>query len=140
MHETSPARGQVALRSNKLLTLRLERHMTQQYVADSLGVDASTLSRWEKDDDKICIGKLRQIAEFYHVEMEWLLSSDHGSLPMHGTKVVKVANNVHNNMNGVSEELLERLSAQYSAHIEILQKLTDRLIDLLDERPDRSRQ
>ncbi len=136
MQEAAPDAGHVELKSKKLLMLRIDRHLTQQYVADALGIDASTLCRWEQNEDKINVGKLRELADFYHVSVEWLLSPEPLVLHMHDYKVENGANGAHNTVNVVPkevlEEILQKATAPYSAHIESLNKVTERLLDLTE--------
>jgi len=42
--------------------LRKKLHMTQQQLADELGVDNFTISRWERDENKPSRLALRQLA------------------------------------------------------------------------------
>lgn len=134
MHESSAEVGNGILVGSKLPILRASHNYTQKFVADSLGVGQPTVSRWEKDEDKIHIGELRKVGEFYKVSLEWLLSPDPVVLNIHDNKVDHGANGAYNTVNVVPPEALERMTAQYSAHIEALQKLTERLLDLLSER------
>ena len=87
MHKAHQDADQVVLRNTKLKALRLTRNLTQQWVADSLGIDASTLCRWEENEEKINVGNLRQLAKFYEVPVEWLISPDPLVLNMHDYKV-----------------------------------------------------
>lgn len=129
MHRPTPDAEHVALRNSKLKTLRLSHNYTQQYVADSLGVDASTLCRWEENEEKINLGSLRKLANFYEVGVEWLISPDPMVLNMHDNEM---ANGAYNTVNVMPKEMLEQMTAQHNAHIEALHKLTDRLMDLTE--------
>ncbi|MCL4282492.1 MAG: helix-turn-helix domain-containing protein [Flavobacteriales bacterium] len=134
MHRPTPDAEHVALRNSKLKTLRLSHNYTQQYVADSLGVDASTLCRWEENEEKINLGNLRKIASFYAVGIEWLISPDPLVLHMHDNQL---ANGAYNTVNVMPKEMLEQMAAQHKAHIDVLQKLTESLIELTDKVLDR---
>ncbi|MCO5276285.1 MAG: helix-turn-helix domain-containing protein [Flavobacteriales bacterium] len=123
------------LMGSKLRILRAAHNYTQQFVAEALGVAQPTVSRWEKDEDRIHIGELRKVAELYKVSMEWLLSPDPFVLHVHDSKVEHGANGAyHNTVHVVPQEVLDRIAAQYDAHIALLHKLTDRLMDLLGEK------
>jgi DNA-binding XRE family transcriptional regulator len=124
------------VKGSKLYRLRVRHNYTQQFVAEALGVAQSTLGRWEKDPDKMHIDELRKAAEFYKVSTEWLLSPDPLVLNIHNSKVEHGSNGgaYHNTMNMMPQEVLERMTAQYDAHIEALHKLTERLMDLLGEK------
>lgn len=129
MHKAPHDADHIVLRNSKLKALRLGRNLTQQYVTDSLGVDASTLCRWEENEEKINVGSLRKLANFYEVGVEWLISPDPMVLNMHDNEM---ANGAYNTVNVMPKEMLEQMTAQHNAHIEALHKLTDRLMDLTE--------
>lgn len=118
---------------SKLRILRAAHNYTQQFVAETLGVGQPTVSRREKDEDRINVGELRKVAELYNVSMEWLLSPDPFVMNIHNNKVGNGANGAYNTVHVIPEEVFDRLATQYDAHIEALHKLTDRLMDLLAE-------
>lgn len=136
MHKAPHDADHIVLRNSKLKALRLGRNLTQQYVADSLGVDASTLCRWEENEEKINVGSLRKLANFYEVPVEWLISPDPLVLNIHDNKAENGANGAHNTVNvmpkEMQKEMLEQMTAQHNAHIEALHKLTNRLMDLTE--------
>jgi transcriptional regulator with XRE-family HTH domain len=129
MHKAPHDADHIVLRNTKLKALRLGRNLTQQHVADSLDVDASTLCRWEENEEKINLGNLRKLADFYEVPVEWLISPDPMVLNMHDNEM---ANGAYNTVNVMPKEMLEQMAAQHNAHIEALHKLTDRLMDLTE--------
>ena len=69
--------------------------------------------------------------DVYEVSTAWMLSPDPLVLHMHDNQV---ANGAYNTVNVMPQELLERMMAQYSTHIDTLHKLTERLMDLLGEK------
>jgi hypothetical protein len=46
----------------------------------------------------------------------------------------QVANGAYNTVHVIPQEALDKMTAQYDAHIEALHKLTERLMDLLGEK------
>ena len=130
MHDSSAEAENGVLLGSKLRILRAAHNYTQQFVAEALGVGQPTVSRWEKDEDKINIGDLRKVGELYKVSMEWLLSPDPLVLNIHDNKAENGANGAYNTVNVMPQEMM----TQYNAHIEALHKLTERLMDLLGEK------
>jgi transcriptional regulator with XRE-family HTH domain len=127
MHDTAPEAGEGTSVWTKLYRLRMRHNYTQKFVAEALDVAPSTLCRWEKEPDKMHIDDLRKAAEFYKVSAEWLLTPDPLVLHMHDNQM---ANGAYNTVNVMPQEMI----AQYNAHIEVLHKLTERLMDLLGEK------
>lgn len=62
--------------SKKCIQLRKKYHMTQQELADQLNVSNKTVSRWETNESYPDIEILTQIAEIFHVSIDYLLK-DH---------------------------------------------------------------
>lgn len=60
--------------AEKLRLLRQEKGFSQQYVADSIGVSVSTISRMENNPAAINLGNYIQIAEFYGIELRKIFS------------------------------------------------------------------
>lgn len=137
MQKTAHDSDHIVLRNSKLRTLRLGRNLTQQYVADSMGVDASTLCRWEKNEEKINLGNLQKLAKFYEVGLEWLISPDPVVLNIHDNKAENGANGAYNTVNVMPKDMLEHMLAQHNAQMEVFQKLADRLMDLTERVLDR---
>lgn len=57
-----------------LRKLRRDKDLTQQNVADELGIDITTYNRYEKDASSIQVDMLQKIAAFYKMSMSDLLS------------------------------------------------------------------
>ena len=58
----------------RLYTLRTERNLTQQQVADALHVCRQTYSNYERDLRQPSLEMLQQLAAFYHLSLGELLS------------------------------------------------------------------
>ena len=59
--------------SNRLITLREEREITQQELADELGITRQSLSLYEKAERTINIELLAKIADFFSVSTDYLM-------------------------------------------------------------------
>ena len=60
----------------KLYTLRTKQNMTQEQLAEKLQVSRQSISKWESDATRPDLGKLKFLAEFYHVSLDALLDED----------------------------------------------------------------
>ncbi len=78
----------------KLRKLRDERKLSQQQVADSIGVKQNTYSRWESDLSTFKIEYLSKLAKVFNVEPIELISSDTNFSIVHNT------NNKDSSVNG----------------------------------------
>lgn len=113
--------------------LREAHGYKQEQVAKDLGIEQSTLSRWEQAQEKLTVEKLRKVATYYDVSLEWLLSPEPIVLNVHDSKVENGANGTYSNtVNVVPEEFLKELASRYDRHIEALQKLTERVLALVE--------
>ena len=57
----------------RLRELRLARKMSQQRLAIELSVSQNTISRYENGERKPGIDELIQIADYFHVSLDYLL-------------------------------------------------------------------
>ena len=57
----------------RLRALRTARHLYQKDVADILKIDRTTYAKYETGDSEPSIATLIQIADLYHVTMDYLL-------------------------------------------------------------------
>ena len=58
---------------NRLKELRKRKKMTQQELANIIGVTKLTILRWEKGDRQIKSDKAQQLAEYFNVSVGYLL-------------------------------------------------------------------
>lgn len=63
----------------RLKQARNRRNMTQHQVADLLGIDFTTLSKYENDKSQPDHRTLRELASMYEVSIDWLLTGEQGS-------------------------------------------------------------
>ena len=59
--------------NDKLRELRKEREMTQEAVAEQLGVSAQTVSKWEKGTQMMGVDKYIRLSALYGVPVDYLL-------------------------------------------------------------------
>lgn len=71
----------------RLKALRKEKGLTQQDVADQLGVNKQTVSGYERGARKPDFERLDALAELFDVSIAYLVGSqdERGSYPKHGT-------------------------------------------------------
>lgn len=62
---------------NRLKELRKEKKLSQKEIADFLGVNEKTISRWEKGDSAIKSDKAQQLADSFEVSVLYLMGYDH---------------------------------------------------------------
>lgn len=60
--------------SEKLILLRKKNHLTQQELADKLNVSNKTVSRWETGEGYPDIEIISDIADIYHVSVDYLFN------------------------------------------------------------------
>jgi transcriptional regulator with XRE-family HTH domain len=74
--------------AEKLRTMRQGSGYSQQYIADSLGVSISTISRMENNPATINLAMFARIAEFYGVEFEKIFSDAESEVKEHFANMV----------------------------------------------------
>ena len=62
--------------SEKLKELRTERNMTQQQMADRLGINQSVLSRWESGATAPSLKFIRVITSYFNISVHEFLNRD----------------------------------------------------------------
>ena len=61
---------------SKIRKLRTDKNISQQSVADSLGIDRRTYAAWEMDVQDIKSSFIPKLAEFFDVEISEFFSQD----------------------------------------------------------------
>ena len=56
----------------RLIKIRREKKLSQQALADLIGVSRSALAQWETDMSRPSLDNLRKIAEILDISFEWL--------------------------------------------------------------------
>lgn len=64
----------------RVRTLREDKELTQKMVADIIGVDKSTYAAWERGRDLFPLKRLIQVANFYHVSLDYITSQSDNNL------------------------------------------------------------
>lgn len=59
--------------SERLRSLRLEQNLTQLAAAEGINVPFSTYRRYEKNEREPTASTLVQMADFYHVSLDYLV-------------------------------------------------------------------
>lgn len=72
--ETGP-RENIALKGMRLITLRLEKNITQKELADALSIDKSLISQYEGEIIKPDYVMIQLLADFFDVAVEYLTDS-----------------------------------------------------------------
>ena len=101
--------------SEKLKTLRLENHMTQDYVAKRINVARSTIAGYETKNRQPSHEKLTAFANLFHVSVDYLLDDDETivlSLSQSGTSSIddqELLSKYHNLSSRSKEDLFTSL-------------------------------
>ena len=70
---------------NRIRARRLEQKLSQQQLAEALGVSFQQIQKYEKGVNRVGVGRLQQIADFLKVDMPYFmgdLSSDSKKTPV----------------------------------------------------------
>lgn len=67
----------------QLKYLRIEHRKTQQEIADLLGIRCKVYAQYESNELQPSFNQLIEVADFYHVTMDYLLNRTHIKCP-HG--------------------------------------------------------
>ena len=59
--------------SFRLKSIRLSRQLTQQQVADAIGLERATYSVQERNPNRISVYHMIKLADFYHVSLDYLV-------------------------------------------------------------------
>ena len=60
----------------RLRDLRVERHMTQDDIAKIFGIDRSTVSQWEDDQNRPRFDTLIELSRLYNVTLDYLMCQE----------------------------------------------------------------
>lgn len=61
---------------NRIKELRKEKKLTQQEVADAMGVSRRGFQKWENGDSQLKPDKIKQLAKYFEVSEAYLLGYD----------------------------------------------------------------
>lgn len=96
---------------NRLKELRKEKGLSQQALANELGVHYRTLQNWENGESQIKADKAQQLADFFGVSITHLLGYDDNDFE----KQIRIdtLNNVLNKLYQTHDLLLETASKDF---------------------------
>lgn len=111
----------------RLKQSRNRKQLTQSQVADRLGVDFTTISKYENDKSQPDNQTLRELASVYEVSLDWLLSGEKVTEPAALNRIV---------VNGEQELLTEEEARHLLDSLEMyrLLKAKRRREDLNDKK------
>lgn len=61
--------------AERLRELRLDKNLTQQQLADILGVDRTTVMKWERNERETNFAMLIKIARYFDVSCDYLIGN-----------------------------------------------------------------
>ena len=61
---------------NRIKKLRKQAKLSQQTLADQIGVFRNTISNWETGYSQISLENAKKVAEYFSITIEYLLESD----------------------------------------------------------------
>ena len=61
---------------NRIKELRKQSRLSQQALADQIGVFRTTISNWETGYSQISLENAKKVAEYFGVTIEYLLGSE----------------------------------------------------------------
>lgn len=61
---------------NRIKKLRKQAKLSQQTLADQIGVFRNTISNWETGYSQISLENAKKVADYFGVTIEYLLESD----------------------------------------------------------------
>ena len=86
---------------NRLKELRKEKKLTQQEVADAMGVSRRGFQKWENGDSQLKPDKIQQLADYFGVSVGYLLGynedpkpadKSESKLPIYKQYILKINN------------------------------------------------
>lgn len=119
---------------NKLLSLRLNKNWTQDYVAEQLGLSQPAYSKLEQGQVKLTIDRAGKLAELYEIEPEYFFTNDSPTVNFHDNSqnknLMQHVESFHDSAE--MKELYEQRIAEQTRLIETLQKRVEKLESQLD--------
>lgn len=113
---------------NKIRTLREEKSISQETMADFLHITQSNYSRLEKDDKRLTAPKIQKIAEVLKVTISYLFDEQTSKvIHQHNNDNVSAYNveNLYQTNKEITDKLIEQYEARLAekeAYINILKK------------------
>ncbi|MBD2860839.1 helix-turn-helix domain-containing protein [Paenibacillus oceani] len=104
----------------RLKSARNSKRLTQQQVADSLGLNFTTISKYENDKSQPDNEILHQMSILYNVSIDWLLTGETGGGSAFGPGKAKVY------FDGEVEELTEEEAQHVRDSLEMFRLLKEK--------------
>lgn len=94
---------------NRIETIRLEKHLTQEELAEIAGVSKGTVSRWESGEIKtLRVDKIKKIAEACGYNPMWIMGFDVGKLPQSDETLRKV-DLIYDKLTNMNEKQVDKV-------------------------------
>lgn len=90
---------------NKIKTIRLSKNLTQQYMADELGIDAANYSRLERGEVKISTDRIQEIAKILDIHVNVLLNDENDKNYMTETTSVHILKEILSEIKLINKRL-----------------------------------
>lgn len=102
--------------SERLITLRRERNLSQQAMADAIGIHANSWKKYETGQAQPSIDVLKKIATSLHVSTDFLLFDEHERVPTDELSLqFEAISQLREEEQSVVREVLESLIIKYQA-------------------------
>ncbi|EFC4679005.1 helix-turn-helix transcriptional regulator [Escherichia coli] len=102
--------------SERLITLRRERNLSQQAMADAIGIHANSWKKYETGQAQPSIDVLKKIATSLHVSTDFLLFDEHERVPTDELSLqFEAISQLPEEEQSVVREVLESLIIKYQA-------------------------
>ena len=100
---------------SNLRKLRIERNLTQENLADLLGVSFQTISKWERGDVYPDIATLPDIAKFFAISTDDLLGVDATSSEEKIIKIIETIDGIKTEASKEKTELIQKAISEFPA-------------------------
>lgn len=115
--------------NSKLLSLRLNKNWTQDYVAEQLGLSQPAYSKLEQGQVKLTVDRAGKLAELYEIEPEYFFTNDAPIVNFNDNSqnknLMQHVDNFHDNSE--MKEMYEQRIAEQARQIETLNKRIETL-------------
>lgn len=114
-----------------LRQLRAQKHLTQEQMAEKIGMSKNGYGKIERGETQLKIEKLEQIANIFDVNIQELLQTDKDVNVLLGDNYSNFQNNYYNQNQEIEKlqliiEYQQELLAQKDKQIELLEKLLEK--------------
>ncbi len=116
--------------SENIKRLRRDKNLTQEALADFLGVTSQSVSHWERGESYPDITLLPEIAEFFNISVDCLLGINHDENENEISERLKEYDNIRNDISNESKkfEIISTLYKKYPVNFKVLLKYMEHII------------